>query len=149
LTAVSRVSKPSLFREEEAAWVTFHGAVEAIPHEALMEAGTYEAWSAKDVLAHVGSWHAEAATIVEQLRLGTYRGWDRRVEDCNRAWWEAWRDQDPRATMAHLHASRYRMREELDLLPDDLLVGTAVEWFRDSGVSHYEEHLPALRAWVR
>jgi Mycothiol maleylpyruvate isomerase N-terminal domain len=148
VSADAPVSKWSLFREEEAAWGTFHGVAEAIPRETLMEAGTYGSWSAKDVLAHVGSWHAEAATIVEQLRMGTYRGWDQRVEDCNRAWWEAWRDQDPDAAVAHLHASRYRMLEEMDLLPDDRLEGTAVEWFRDSGVSHYEEHLPALRAWV-
>lgn len=144
------VSKVSLFQEEEAAWARFHGVAQAIPHEALMDAGTYEEWSAKDILAHVGSWHAEAATIIEQLRMGTYGGWeDGRVEVLNRAWWEAWREQDPSAVLAHLHASRFRMLEELDLLPDAVLDDTAVEWFRDSGVDHYREHHDALEAWAR
>jgi Mycothiol maleylpyruvate isomerase N-terminal domain len=151
VSAGATFSKSTLFREEEEAWISFHGLLVAVPDEELMDPGTYEEWSAKDILAHVGSWHAEAATVLEQLRLGTYRGWDGddRVEVLNRRWWEAWREQDPHAVLAHLHASRFRMLEELDLLPDALLDDTAIGWFRESGVDHYGEHRDALRAWGR
>jgi hypothetical protein len=139
-------SKGDLIREEDSAWAEFWVAVGSLPRDRLAEAGTYDAWSFKDVLAHVGSWHAEAAVMLEQLRMGTYRLWEAdRVEALNREWWEAWEDQDPDAVLSHLHSSRARMLEEWDRLPDELLDDTAVDWFRDSGAGHYEEHLPALR----
>jgi hypothetical protein len=139
-------SKGSLVREEDRAWAGFWAVVESLPPGALDENGSPERWSARDILAHVGSWHAEAALMLEQLRMGTYGGWDEdRLHEINRDWWEAWGDQDVHAVLAHLHSSRARMLEELVRLPDELLDDTAVDWFRDSGAGHYEEHLPSLR----
>jgi hypothetical protein len=139
-------SKADLIREEDAGWAEFWSAVGALPRDRLAEAGTYDAWSVKDVLAHVGSWHAEAAVMLERLRMGTYRRWDEdRVEALNRDWWGAWEGQALDAVLSHLHSSRARMLEEWDRLPDRLVDETAADWFRESGAAHYREHLEAVR----
>ena len=138
--------KGDLYREEDEAWGEFWGVAEALPRETLTADGTWEAWSAKDVLAHVGSWHAASSVMLERIRMGTYGGWDDgAIEALNREWWEAWRAEDLDSVLVHLHSSRARVLEELDRMPDDLLGPDAVDWFRESGAPHYREHLPALQ----
>jgi hypothetical protein len=141
-------SKADLLHEEEEAWVELRAVTDTLTAQQLDEVGYYEDWSGKDLLAHLGSWLAEAATILEQLRMDTYGGWDEDEDEVNRRWLDVWRDVDLGAVKAHLHSARGRMLQEWELLPPQLAAGKAEEWFRDSGVLHYREHLPRLREWA-
>jgi hypothetical protein len=60
--------------DEDRLWTELHGLVDPLTVEELERPGYYaEGWSAKDVLAHIGSWLAEAGVILERIRFGTYR----------------------------------------------------------------------------
>jgi hypothetical protein len=131
---------------EDRGWAELRTMVDPLTPVELTRDGYYEDWSVKDLLAHLGCWLAEAATHLEQIRLGTHRGRDPDVDRLNASWYETWRNQDLRTVWAMLHSARGRMLEEWGRLPE--VTEAADEWFRESGEDHYAEHLPRLRAWI-
>jgi hypothetical protein len=131
---------------EDRGWAELRALVDPLTPEKLTRDGYYEGWSVKDLLAHLGCWMAEAATVLEQIRLDSFRGWDGDVEELNARWYETWRGQELRMVWVELHSARGRMLEEWDRLPQ--VTEKADEWFRESGEDHYAEHLPRLRDWV-
>ena len=139
--------REDLIREEDRAWSEFWGAASALSREEMLEDGYYEDWSVKDLLAHVGSWLAEGAIMLERIRMGTYEPWEEDTDSLNRQWWEIWRDVELDAVLAHLHSSRARLLEEWSWLPQDRLDREAVEWFEESA-PHYRDHLGRLREWT-
>jgi Mycothiol maleylpyruvate isomerase N-terminal domain len=140
--------KSDLLRQEDAAWAELHDLLGQLAPQEMELDGYYLGWSVKDLIAHYGDWMAEAATMLERQRMGTYAPWDGDIDAVNREWHAAWREADLRTVTAHLHAARARMLEEMDLLPPDRLDAEAVEWFMESGVGHNAEHLPRLREWI-
>jgi hypothetical protein len=131
---------------EDRGWADLRTLVDPLTPEKLTRDGYYEGWSVKDLLAHLGCWMADAATVLEQIRLDSFRGWDGDVEELNARWYEIWRGQDLRMVWVELHSARGRMLEEWDRLPE--VTKKADEWFRESGEDHYAEHLPRLRDWA-
>jgi Mycothiol maleylpyruvate isomerase N-terminal domain len=131
---------------EDRGWAELRSLVDPLRPEQLTRDGYYEDWSVKDLLAHLGCWMAEAALILEQIRLGTFDDAPVDVDGLNARWYETWRDQDLRTVWAELHSARARALEEWDRLPE--VTDKADEWFRESGEDHYAEHLPRLRSWI-
>ena len=131
---------------EDRGWAELRTLVDPLTPEKLTRVGYYEDWSVKDLMAHLGCWMAEAATVLEQIRLDSFRGWAGDVEELNARWYETWRDQELRTVWVELHSARARMLEQWDRLPE--VTEKAVEWFRESGEDHYGEHLPRLRDWT-
>ena len=141
--------KQELFRLEEAAWVPLHDLAHSITLEEAAEPGYYEeGWTARDLLSHMACWYAEAAQCLIRIRQGTYGGWDEDEDEVNRRFLEACRDLSLGDVLAQLHASRTRMLEELDLLPEELVEGEGERWFRDSGIDHPPDHVPRLVEWM-
>jgi hypothetical protein len=103
-------------------------------------------WSVKDLLAHIASWYAEAALMLEQMRMGTYSREKLDIDGLNERWFETWRDKDHSTVKTELMAARSRMLDEWNRVsePDD----EARRWFYESTAEHYEDHLPRLREWV-
>jgi hypothetical protein len=139
-----------LLQAEDAAWAELRAVIDRLTPERITRLGYQDEWSVKDLLAHMACWDAEAAQALEQIRLGTYQGWDRDEDDFNRECFEACRDLDLDDVWAQLHSSRARMLEELGCLPDEHLDrgSPAWKWFEESGITHHDEHLPRLREWV-
>ncbi|MDP8957486.1 MAG: ClbS/DfsB family four-helix bundle protein [Actinomycetota bacterium] len=132
---------------EEAGWVEIIDLVSSLTSEQLEERGySDDGWSVKDLIAHIGAWHAEAARVLREIRIGTYerRGLD--VDALNREFYEANQDLSASLVTAESAASRNRMIAEWKVLPR--ITAEAGEWFRESGPEHYAEHLPRLRQWV-
>lgn len=140
--------REDLVRGEEEGWNEFWPLAASLSREQMVQDGYYPDWSVKDLLAHIGSWHAEAAMMLERIRMGTYEPSSLDEDPLNREWWEIWREVDLDAVLAHLHSSRARMLEEWSWLPEDRLGSEAEEWFRDCGPSHYREHRGRLREWA-
>ncbi|MGH2685187.1 MAG: maleylpyruvate isomerase N-terminal domain-containing protein [Actinomycetota bacterium] len=138
--------KGELVEADDRGWAELHRLLGALTEEQIGRVGYQEDWSVKDLLAHLGSWFAEAAMQLEQMRMGTFRPESMDDDGLNRAWYEAWRDKDLPIVMAELHSGRSRMLEEWSRLPE--IDGHADEWFRESGPEHYDDHLPRLREWV-
>ena len=139
-------AKRELLEQDDAAWAGFRALIDDLTPEQAAEPGYNGEWSVKDLMAHVGSWFAEAATMLEQMRMGTYTRERLDVDGLNERWFQTWRSQDLPVIKAELMAARTRMLEEWDRLPE--VDAEARRWFSESTVEHYEEHVPRLREWT-
>jgi hypothetical protein len=140
-------TKRELLAAEDAGWTEIHGVFDSLSDEQMEEPGYYlEGWSAKDLMAHIGSWQAEAVQILQQLRYDTYRKADLDVDAMNQKFYEANKDLPVAMVRAEAWAARTRMLTVFNELSE--ITPIAEEWFVESGPEHYAEHLPRLREWA-
>jgi hypothetical protein len=140
-------SVAELIAAEDAGWNELHGLLDSLMPEQAERPGYYpEGWSAKDLLAHVGSWLAEAGVVLERIRAGTFQPEEIDVDALNEAFLEALRDVPLPQIRAQAAAARTRMLQELHGL--DEVPPEAAFWISKGGAEHYQEHLPRLREWV-
>lgn len=133
--------------QEERDWKELHGLVDAMPADRVEEPGYFvEGWSAKDLIAHIGSWLAEAGMVLEQIRAGTYRPEEVDIDEMNRRFYEALHDLPFPVVKAQAITARNQMLRAWVTLPEES--DEADRWISKSGPEHYEEHLPRLREWV-
>src|SRR4030081_3190810 len=138
----------TLVEEERRSWDELPALLASLGPEQAERLGYFpEGWSAKDLLAHVAGWLAEAGLVLEQIRVGTFDGKDMDIEGMNAVFLEANRPQPLRVVHTEASASRSRLLHEVGQL-----LGVTVEadrWLRKAGPEHYAEHLPRLREWVK
>jgi hypothetical protein len=138
--------KRELLERDDAGWTELRSLIGGLTPGQLEEKGYQQDWSVKDLTAHIGCWFAEAAVMLERMRMGTYAREPIDEDDLNRQWFETWRDKDLPTVKTELMAARARMLEEWDRLPD--ADEDARRWFYESTAEHYEDHIPRLREWV-
>jgi hypothetical protein len=136
-----------LLAEEARLWSDLYRLVDTLPEARAAEPGYFEeGWSAKDLVAHIGSWLAEGGVCLERMHAGTYRDEDIDVDAMNARFYDAMRDVPLATVKSQSIAARTRMLHawgELDDTPP-----AAIRWIDKSGPAHYAEHLPRLRDWV-
>ena len=136
-----------LLTEEDRLWKDVHGLVDSLPLDRVDEPGYFaEGWSAKDLVAHVGSWLAEAGVVLERIRFGTYRPEEIDIDAMNRMFYDDMRDVSFADVRAQGIAARNRMLRAWRSLPE--ASPEADRWIAKAGPEHYAEHLPRLREWV-
>ncbi|HEX2221406.1 MAG TPA: maleylpyruvate isomerase N-terminal domain-containing protein, partial [Candidatus Limnocylindria bacterium] len=55
-------------------WRELHELIDGLTPEEAQRPGYYvEGWNAKDAIAHVGTWMAQGAQMLDRIRAGTYR----------------------------------------------------------------------------
>ena len=145
------MSQPSpdleLLGEEERLWTELHRIVDSLPDDKVEEPGYFaEGWSAKDLVAHIGSWLAEAGVILERIRFGTYRPQEIDIDAMNKTFYDSMHDVAFPDVRAQGIAARSRMLRAWRSLPEGS--PEADGWIRKAGPEHYTEHLPRLREWV-
>jgi mycothiol maleylpyruvate isomerase-like protein len=141
------VSARELLAAEDAGWNELHALMDLLTPEQAERPGYYpEGWSAKDLLAHIGSWLAEAGVILERISVGTYRPEEIDVDALNQQFLDAMKDMPFDVVQAQAWSARTRMLQAWKSLPG--LTPEAAYWIRKSGAEHYREHLPRLREWV-
>lgn len=138
--------KRELLEQDDRAWAGFRSLIDGVTPQQASEPGYNGDWSVKDLIAHVGSWFAEAAQALEQIRMGTYTRVPIDEDALNARWFETWRDMDLSMVRTELMAARSRMLEEWSRLSE--IDDDADRWFRESTFEHYEEHMAQLRQWV-
>jgi hypothetical protein len=137
-----------LMTEEERLWSELQGLVDSLPEDLVAEPGYFEeGWSAKDLVAHLGGWLAEAGAVLERIRFGTYRPEEIDIDAANAAVYAAMREVPFPDVRAQGIAARNQMLRAWRSLPESS--AEADRWIRKSGPEHYEEHLPRLREWVK
>jgi len=133
---------------ERRGWYEIVGLVRSLFPAECLEPGYYRnpGWTVRDVVAHLGTWLAEAEIQLERIHVGTYEGHAVDVDGLNEAFLEAMRDQPWEVAWVQANAGRSRMIEEwFDVVaPSD----EAAWWIRKSGGDHYAEHIDRLRDWV-
>jgi hypothetical protein len=136
-----------LMAAEDAGWDELHALTDSLLPEEAERPGYYsEGWSAKDLLAHIGSWLAEAGVFLLRIRVGTYKLEDIDIDAMNRTFLEIMKDVPLQTVRAQASAARARMLLAWSELPE--LTPEATFWIRKAGAEHYAEHLPRLREWV-
>jgi Mycothiol maleylpyruvate isomerase N-terminal domain len=133
--------------DEERLWSELHSLVDSLPLDRVDAPGYFEeGWSAKDLVAHVGSWLAEAGVVLERIRFGTYRREEIDIDATNRQFFDAMRDVPFGDVRAQAITSRNRMLRAWGAL--DSASADADFWIAKAGPEHYAEHLPRLRDWI-
>jgi hypothetical protein len=132
---------------EDAGWDELHALMNSLSPEKAEQPGYFpEGWSAKDLLAHIGSWLAEAGVVLQQIRVGTYKPEEIDIDSMNQTFLETMKDVPLQTVRAQASAARARMLLAWGELPE--LTPEAAFWIRKAGAEHYTEHLPRLRKWV-
>ncbi len=142
-----RPTASELMAAEDVGWDELHALMDSLTPEEAEKPGYYsEAWSAKDLLAHIGSWLAEAGVFLLRIRMGTYKREELDIDAMNRTFLEIMKDVPLQTVRAQASAARARMLLAWSELPE--LTPEAAFWIRKAGAEHYAEHLPRLREWV-
>jgi hypothetical protein len=133
---------------ERQRWYELAELVRSLSPAERMEPGYYRDpdWSVRDVVAHLGTWLAEAATQFERLRAGTYEGHDVDIDGLNAAFLAAMADQPWDVSWVQAQAGRTVMLVTWYELVDP--TDEAAWWIRKSAADHFAEHLPRLRDWT-
>ncbi len=132
---------------EEEAWERLHRLIDLVtPENAEIPGYFEEGWTAKDAIAHLGTWMARGATVLRQIAAGTYQEGEVDVDAENARYLDAMRDiplQTVHLQVAAAHGELLRAWREL---PE--VTPAAGYWVRKAGPEHYAEHLPRLESWV-
>ena len=133
---------------ERVGWYAVVDLVRGVTPEECLVAGYYTDpdWSIRDLVAHLGTWLAEAAVQFQRMNAGTYEGHDVDIEAMNAEFLAAMAGQPWTVAWTQAHAGRTRMLEEWYALTEPS--EEAAWWIRKSGPEHYGEHLDRLREWV-
>ena len=133
---------------ERHGWYELAELVRRLTPEECLVPGYYRDpdWTVRDLVAHLGTWLAEARVQLSRLEAGTYAGHDIDIDALNEAFAAAMRDQPWSVAWTQANAARTMMVQDWYALrrPND----EAAWWLRKSGVDHYAEHLGRLRAWI-
>ena len=138
----------ALIAEEDALWQDLLSTINAFTPDQVLVPGYYrEGWTAKDGLAHIGTWLAEAGAVLEQIRFGTYEELPRdRIDAMNEEFLAAMRDVPLADVRVQAAAARSMMLHAWGTLPANDPI--AEDWIRKSGPEHYREHIPRLHEWL-
>jgi len=133
---------------ERRGWYEIVDLVRTLTPQECLEPGYQREpdWTVRDVVAHVGTWLAEAEVQFERMSAGTYDGHDVDVDALNAAFLAAMQGQPWDVAWVQANAGRTRMLREWYLLHDP--TDEAAWWIRKSGGDHYGEHLGRLREWI-
>jgi hypothetical protein len=133
---------------ERAGWYEILDLVRSLTPEECLEPGYQRDpdWTVRDVVAHLGTWLAEAQQQFERISAGTYEGHEVDVDALNASLLDAMVGQPWEVAWVQANAGRSRMVEEWWLL--DRPADEAAWWIRKSGSDHYAEHLDRLREWT-
>ena len=139
--------REQLLVEEERLWAELHRLVDSLPQEKVEEPGYFEeGWSAKDLVAHIGSWLAEAGVVLERIRFGTYRPDEIDVDAMNAVFYGSMQQVLFHDVRAQAFTARERMLRAWRSLRERS--SEADRWIAKAGPEHYAEHLPRLKEWV-
>ncbi len=145
-TMDSRLDERELAGEEES-WQRLHDVLSRLTPKIAVVPGYFdEGWTAKDAVAHIGTWMAEGARMLRQIAAGTYREGELDVDAENERFLAAMVDiplDTVHLQAASAHAQLLGAWRELPEVSD-----AAAFWVRKAGPAHIEEHLPRLEVWV-
>ena len=134
-------------REREG-WYELAHLVRSLTPEECLQPGYYRDpdWTVRDVVAHIGTWLAEAQVQFERISSGTYGGHDFDVDALNATLLEGMEGQPWDVAWVQAQAARTRMLDAWSRLrePSD----EAAWWIRKGAADHFTEHLERLRDWT-
>ena len=133
---------------ERAGWYELLELVRSLDPADIVRPGYYRDpdWSVADLVAHLGTWLAEAGRQLRRIEAGTYRPSDLDIDEKNAKFRAAMSGQPWDVILTQAQASRHRMLKVWYALPSR--TDAAAWWVAKAGAEHYREHLGRLRSWV-
>jgi hypothetical protein len=133
---------------ERAGWYELLELVNSLDPADIVRPGYYldPDWSVADLVAHLGTWLAEAGVQLRRIEAGTYQSREPDIEALNAEFRAAMSGQPWDVILTQAQASRHRMLQVWYSLPSR--TDAAAWWVAKAGAEHYREHLGRLRAWV-
>jgi hypothetical protein len=133
---------------EAARWTEIMELVDLLTPEERAAPGYFRDpdWSVKDLIAHLGWWHAEARTELLKIASRAYEPHDFDIDRLNADTLAAHRAEPWDHVWSGASAARAWMLEAWLGLRGRSNV--ASRWVRKAGAEHYGEHLDRLRAWT-
>ena len=133
---------------ERLGWHEVAALVRSLTPVECLQPGYYRDpdWTVRDVVAHLGTWLAEAQAQFERISAGTYEGHAVDIDALNAAFLAAMAGQPWEVAWVQANSARTRMMQEWYRL--ERPTEEAAWWIRKSAADHYGEHLSRLREWV-
>jgi hypothetical protein len=133
---------------EAARWAQILALVELLTPEERLVPGYFRNpdWTVKDLLAHLGWWHAEARSELLKIATRTYDAHDFDIDRHNAEVLAAHKDDPWDLVLSRTTAARAWMLEAWSGLGGRS--NAANQWVRKAGAEHYGEHVNRLRAWT-
>jgi hypothetical protein len=103
-------------------------------------------WTVKDMVAHLGTWMAEAEIQLLRIESGTYVKEPLDIDALNAQFLAALHDHDWSTVWTQAVSAQAQMLTVWSRLQDR--TPEADWWVYKSGAEHHGEHLPRLREWV-
>jgi hypothetical protein len=129
------------------AWHRLHELIDTLTPETAAIPGYFEeGWTAKDAVAHLGTWMARGAMVLRQIAAGTYREGELDVDAENERFLAAMRDVPLETVHLQIASARAELLSAWAELPE--ITAAAGAWVRKAGPDHVAEHLPRLEEWV-
>jgi hypothetical protein len=146
------MNREQLLRRIETTWAAFRDSYAGLSDAELTEPGVVDAWSVKDVLAHVTTWEEEALKYLPLIieggtppRYVTYGG----LDAFNAMMTERKRGLSLDEVRTQMKETHRRLLDYIDTVPEE-------EYRRETRFrhrlrldtySHYPLHTEAIRAW--
>jgi hypothetical protein len=133
---------------ERERWAEINGLCGSLTDEERLRPGYFRNpdWTVKDMVAHLGTWMAEADLHLQRIEVGTEVDEPHDVDALNARFLDALRDQDWHIVWSQAISARATMLGTWSRLDDRAEAADA--WVRKAGAEHELEHLPRLREWV-
>ncbi len=132
---------------EREAWQRLHAVMRRISPDIAEIPGYFaEGWTAKDAVAHLGTWMAEGAQVLPQIAAGTSREGELDVDAANARFLAAMRDIPLDTVHLQCASARAELLRAWQALPE--ITPAASYWIRKAGPDHLQEHLPRLEEGV-
>jgi hypothetical protein len=133
---------------ERDGWYEVLGLLRPLSPEERLVPGYYHDpdWTVRDLVAHLGTWLAQADVQFERMAGGTYQRHEIDIDAVNAALLEAMAGQPWDVAWVQANAARTRMLESLRDLrePSD----DAAWWLAKCAARHYTQHVGRLREWA-
>lgn len=143
----TRAAKSLDLEGEAESWQRLHAVMARITRDMAEVPGYFqEGWTAKDAIAHLGTWMAEGAQMLRRIAAGTYREGELDVDAANERFLAAMHDIPLETVHLQAASARAELRRAWAELPK--VTPEAEFWLRKAGPDHLAEHLPRLEAWV-
>jgi 23S rRNA G2445 N2-methylase RlmL len=139
---MAMTNRTDLLSMEEASWVDFLEAVNAVPADDRQREGVVPGWSTHDVVWHCAYWSEWAGRALENISAG---GAAEASEDPEDEILAHGRTMPWEEMLANAEKGRVRLRSALTALADPVSE-TAVQTVRGETFDHYSEHAAQIRA---
>jgi hypothetical protein len=147
------VDRRQLLKRLDKAWGAFNESYSGLTDVQLMEPGVTDAWSVRDILAHVTTWEEEALKhlplILKDGRPPRYSVQYGGIDAFNARMTGQKRNLSLSEVRAQLAATRGRLVDFIQSAPEHQLIGETRfrRRLRLDTYSHYPLHAEAIRQW--